>query len=179
MGHPRAGPRGVVQACDRTALRRWKAARTAAPVRHQGVAGRQAAVHGATRRRSRTAPCPLRCRDRHTGALSPATQQQNRELFPTRGKSLSLPLSPTHTTRLRGPKQSPRGEHHTKKANLLQRSRYPHSSAFHSRTRPRPLIGRIARPPIRTLSFTFLTRAQRTRVHFCPQHWLLCHLGLY
>ena len=24
-----------------------------------------------------------------------------------------------------------------------------------------------------------LTRAQRTRVHFCPQHWLLCHLGLY
>ena len=22
-------------------------------------------------------------------------------------------------------------------------------------------------------------RAQRTRVHFCPQHWLLCHLGLY
>jgi hypothetical protein len=24
-----------------------------------------------------------------------------------------------------------------------------------------------------------LTRAQRTRVHFCSQHWLLCHLGLY
>jgi hypothetical protein len=23
------------------------------------------------------------------------------------------------------------------------------------------------------------TRAQRARVHFCPQHWLLCHLGLY
>jgi len=21
--------------------------------------------------------------------------------------------------------------------------------------------------------------SQRTRVHFCPQHWLLCHLGLY
>ena len=27
--------------------------------------------------------------------------------------------------------------------------------------------------------FTDLTCAQRTRVHFCPQHWLLCHLGLY
>jgi hypothetical protein len=23
------------------------------------------------------------------------------------------------------------------------------------------------------------TRAQRTRVHFCPQHWLLGHLDLY
>jgi hypothetical protein len=27
--------------------------------------------------------------------------------------------------------------------------------------------------------FTVLTCAQRTRVHFCSQHWLLCHLGLY
>jgi hypothetical protein len=27
--------------------------------------------------------------------------------------------------------------------------------------------------------YTILTCAQRTRVHFCPQHWLLCHLGLY
>ena len=25
----------------------------------------------------------------------------------------------------------------------------------------------------------FLTCAHRMRVHFCPQHWLLCHLGLY
>jgi hypothetical protein len=24
-------------------------------------------------------------------------------------------------------------------------------------------------------SLHVLTRAQRTRVHFCPQHWLLCH----
>jgi hypothetical protein len=22
-------------------------------------------------------------------------------------------------------------------------------------------------------------RAQRTHLHFCLQHWLLCHLGLY
>jgi hypothetical protein len=37
---------------------------------------------------------------------------------------------------------------------------------------------RIARPP--HLSFLHvLTRAQRTRVLFYPQHWLLCHLGLY
>ena len=85
--------------------------------------------------RSRTAPCPLRCRDRHTNALRPATQQQNHELFPPRGKSLPLPLSPTHTTRLRGAKQNPRGERHTKKANLLQRSRHPNASAFHYRTR--------------------------------------------
>jgi len=29
------------------------------------------------------------------------------------------------------------------------------------------------------LNLPVLTRAQRKRVHFCPQHWLLCHLGLY
>jgi hypothetical protein len=28
-------------------------------------------------------------------------------------------------------------------------------------------------------SLHVLTGAQRTRVHFCPQHWLLCHLGVY
>ena len=33
--------------------------------------------------------------------------------------------------------------------------------------------------PTHTLSFTFLTRAQRTRVNFYPHHSLLCHLGLY
>jgi len=57
--------------------------------------------------------------------------------FHPRGKSLALPLSPTHTARLRGAKQIPRGECHTKKVNLLQRSRHPHTSTFHSRTCPR------------------------------------------
>jgi len=33
--------------------------------------------------------------------------------------------------------------------------------------------------PLRTILFALLTCAQRTRVHFCPQHWLLCHLHLY
>ena len=33
--------------------------------------------------------------------------------------------------------------------------------------------------PLHTTLFTVLTCAQRTRVYFCPQHWLLCHLGLY
>ena len=27
--------------------------------------------------------------------------------------------------------------------------------------------------------FTILTCAHRMREQFCPQHWLLCHLGLY
>jgi hypothetical protein len=36
----------------------------------------------------------------------------------------------------------------------------------------------VLRVEVRTL-FCVLTRAQRTRVHFCPQHWLLCRLGLY
>jgi len=30
-----------------------------------------------------------------------------------------------------------------------------------------------------TFLFAIFTCAQRTREHFCPQHWLLCHLGLY
>ena len=30
-----------------------------------------------------------------------------------------------------------------------------------------------------TILFTISTCAQRTGVHSCPQHWLLCHLGLY
>jgi len=30
-----------------------------------------------------------------------------------------------------------------------------------------------------TSFFAILTSAHRMRVHFCPQHWLLCHLGLY
>jgi hypothetical protein len=33
--------------------------------------------------------------------------------------------------------------------------------------------------PLHTILFAILTCAQRTRVHFCPQHWLQCHLGLY
>jgi hypothetical protein len=41
-----------------------------------------------------------------------------------------------------------------------------HPSALHTRARPY-LLSRH-RP-----------RVQRSRVHFAPQHWLLCHLGLY
>ena len=141
-----------------------------------------AAVHGATRCRSRTAPCPLRCRDRHSDALSPAPQQQpNHELFPPRGKSLPLPLSPTHTTRLRGAKQNPRGGAPHKESQPTSEITPPPYECLplpHSPT-PRPLTRRTARSPIHKLSFIVLTRAQRTRVHFCPQHWLLCHLGLY
>ena len=33
--------------------------------------------------------------------------------------------------------------------------------------------------PLHTSLFPILTCAQRTRARFCPQHWLLCHLGLY
>ena len=150
-------PRGVAQACDRTAIRHWQAARTAAPVRHQGVAGRQAAVHGATRCRSRTAPGPLRCRDRHSDVLSQAPQQQpNHELFPPRRKSLPLPLSSTHTTRLRGTKQNPRGGAPHKESQPTSEITPPPYECLplpHSPT-PRPLIRRISRayPHIRSLS---------------------------
>ena len=33
-------------------------------------------------------------------------------------------------------------------------------------------------PPLSTLAAR-ATHAQRTRAHFYPQHWLLCHMGLY
>jgi len=32
---------------------------------------------------------------------------------------------------------------------------------------------------LKTYFLTILTSAQRTCVHFCPQHWLLFHLGVY
>ena len=50
------------------------------------------------------------------------------------------------------------------------------------------LIERAVREPIHkgtreiiltVKHFFFLTCAQRTPVDFCPQHWLLCHLGVY
>jgi hypothetical protein len=47
----------------------------------------------------------------------------------------------------------------------------------HSPT-PRPPIRRIARPPKPQLS-SRLTPTQRTHVHFCPRHWLMCRLDLY
>jgi hypothetical protein len=46
-------------------------------------------------------------------------------------------------------------------------------------------MARVAHPPGASSahplhsSLYVKTRAQRTRVHFCPQHLLLCHLGLY
>ena len=55
----------------------------------------------------------------------------------------------------------------------------PHASAFHSHPRPRPAhssTAKRAHPHLSSLHV--LTRAQRSRVHFHPQHWLLCHLGL-
>ena len=90
-------------------------------------------------------------------------------LHPTPNYHQPNPLC--HTTRLRGAKQNPRGERHTKKANLLQRSRHPHTSALHYRTSP---THQAHRAPTYTSALSHvLTRAQRTRVHFCPQHWLL------
>jgi hypothetical protein len=138
--------------------------------------------HGAARRRrSRAAPRHLRRRGRHAEALSRAPQQQpNHELFPPRGKSLPLPLSSTHTKRLRGSIQNLRGRAPHKESKPTSEITPPHMSAFHSRTRPRPAHPKGAsRAHTHLSSLHVLSRAQRTRVHFCPLHWLLCHLGLY
>jgi hypothetical protein len=115
-----------------------QAARVAAPARHLGVAGRHTAVHGAACRRNRAAPRHLRRRGRHADALSPALQQQpNHKLVPIRGRSPPLPLSPTHTTRLRGATKNLRGAAPYKESQTSKMTP-PHTSAFHSRTRPRP-----------------------------------------
>jgi len=56
----------------------------------------------------------------------------------------------------------------------------PHMSVFHSRTRLRPAHpSGASRAHPHLSSLHVLTRAQRTRVHFSPHHWLLCHLRLY
>ena len=48
------------------------------------------------------------------------------------------------------------------------------------RTEEIPSNWRLESPLLSThFLFTILTCAHRMRVHFCPQHWLLCHLGLY
>jgi predicted RNA-binding protein associated with RNAse of E/G family len=55
-----------------------------------------------------------------------------------------------------------------------------HTSAYHSRIRPRPAHpSGASRAHPHLSSLHVFTRAQRTRVHFCTQDWLLCHLGLY
>jgi hypothetical protein len=55
-----------------------------------------------------------------------------------------------------------------------------HTGAFHPRTRPRPAHpSGASRVHSHLGSLHVLTRAQRTRVHFYPQHLVMCHLGLY
>ena len=77
--------------------------------------------------------------------------------------SRSLPLTQQGCAALN---KTPAGERHTKKASLLQRSRHLHTSAFHSRTRPRPAHSSDAsRAPTLTyaLSHVFDSRATHAR----------------
>ena len=77
--------------------------------------------------------------------------------------SRSLPLTQQGCAALN---KTPAGERHTKKASLLQRSRHHHTSAFHSRTRPRPAHSSDAsRAPTLTyaLSHVFDSRATHAR----------------
>jgi hypothetical protein len=73
-------------------------------------------------------------------------------------------------------------------AHSLFNNRRSSKSATTTTTKPSPdpipwlgiTINRAyASCPLHTILFTILTCAQRTHVHLCPQHWLLCHLGLY
>jgi hypothetical protein len=81
---------------------------------------------------------------------------------------------------LRGATQILRGGAPHKESQPSSEITPPHTSASHSRTRPRPAhLEGASRAHPHLSSLHVLTRAQRTRVHFCPQHWLLCHFGLY
>jgi|AntAceMinimDraft_5_1070358.scaffolds.fasta_scaffold23067_2 hypothetical protein len=107
-------------------------------------------------------------------------QQPKHGLFPPRGKSLPLPLSSTHATRLHGAILNLRGEAPHEKSQPTSEITPPQASAFHSRTRPRPAHpSGASRAHPHLSSLHVLTRAQRTRMHIYPKLWLMCHLGLY
>jgi hypothetical protein len=72
----------------------------------------------------------------------------------------------------------PRGAPH-KEFKLLQRSCHPIRVPSTPALAHAPLTHKAHRAPTYLSSLRVLTRAQRTRVHFCPRHWLVCHLGLY
>ena len=77
------------------------------------------------------------------------------------GKGLPLPLFPTHTARFRDFE------------TLTQVPSIPalaHALPAHQMHRA---------PNLPLIYLALMTRAQRTRVHFCPQHRLLPHLDLY
>jgi hypothetical protein len=61
----------------------------------------------------------------------------------------------------------------------LQRSRHPLQVPSTSALAHAPPTYQAHRAHPHLSLLHVLTRAQRTRVHFCPQNWLLCHLGLY
>jgi hypothetical protein len=71
-------------------------------------------------------------------------------------------------------------ESHSKKNQPTSEIAPRHTSAFHSHTRPRPAHpSGASRAHQHLSSLLVLTRAQRTRVNFCPKHWLMCHLDVY
>jgi hypothetical protein len=67
---------------------------------------------------------------------------------------------------LRGAKKNSARERHTKKSQPTSNITPPHTSSFHSRTRPRPAHpSGASRGHPQLSSIHVLTRAQRTRVY--------------
>ena len=85
-----------------------------------------------------------------------------------------------HTTRLRGATQIFRGGAPHKESEPTSEITLPYTSAFHSRTQARPEhpSGTSRAHPLLSSLHVF-TCMQSTHTHLCPQHLLLCHLGLY
>ena len=125
-------------------------------------------------------PRGLKLRQSSVNVQASSYRKDNPAICTSLGLGISSIFPHTHTKCCTALHKTSAGERHTKKANLHQRSRHPHTSTSHFHTRPRPAhpLG-ASRAHLNLRSLHVLTRAQRTRLRFCPRHRHLCHMGLY
>ena len=99
--------------------------------------------------------------------------QRNHESLTLRG---AQECSSTYLPRISGALHfNPAGLHHKKKADNT-----PPAFGGYRDPSPYPRPKRIAPPALGCPpTHASALHAQRTRTHFTPQHWLLCHMGLY
>ena len=90
----------------------------------------------------------------------------------TKTSSSSIMNCFQHTPESCGALINPRGEPHTKKHLSTNTPNRLHNARLLIQA---PCTSALAPHPSSRLT----SYAPRTRAHFTPQHWLLCHLGLY
>ena len=129
------------------------------------------ATRGQRRRRNcgrkrNAPPRPPNAEPSSSRTSPPTSRRTTHELFPLLSynhhqRRLAHPTGGATKRKLNSPVTYP------SRPDWRARDPRPHTSALHTRTCP-------SRP---TAIFDQL--AQRTRTNFNPQHWLLCHMGLY